>query len=1056
MLIVHSSNKSENLIAHLTKVLETRPLSSPFVQEHFLVQSQGMERWVCQQMAVHFPVWANYQFLFPGKFFNDLVQRLGVGLTCQQFSRERILWLIEDVLRRSQEPVLVNYLCGTQLSLKRFQLAQSLAQIFDQYQMMRPDWLSAWENDVLVTDHGSEQWQQQLWKEMVTQLGHNHRGTAWLDAIALLDDRPEGFFSEQLPERVSILGVNAMPPLFFNLIQSLSAHCEVHLYLLQPSQYFWNRSNSEMPLETKLIGDSLVSNVETIGPDHPLLSSMGQLAWDFQALLLQAGRVDQEFTSFDDHEGVQRTNLQQLQSDLLNNSCAKINAVDDGTIRFHACHSRLREVEVLKDQLLATFESNAAIALHDVLIMTPNIQDYSPYIAAVFEDIPYTLADRNLKLNNPLVDCFISFLTLSQSRVGWRDVMSVLEQPAVCARFDLNVSRLNIIRYWIKELGICWGLSEQHKQQFDLPGGEQNTWSNALNRLMMGYLMDDDEAFVSGILPHAGVGENEAEALGGLYCFIHLLSRVESELKQSRSRSEWVRLLTRFTEQLFVEDINSEVHLLELNMLLVTLSDENDLATTVKIEFAVIIDWLKGVLSETKSSNGFLRGQLTFCSLLPMRSIPFKVIALLGMNDGEFPKKDQFQTIDLMGVYKRPGDRSRCLDDRYQFLEVILSVRERLIVTYIGQSNKTNEQLSPALVICELHQVLETQYDLNDLIIKHPLNSFSSRYFEEGSPLESRSDIDFKTAIAINDAHFMTEPWWQGSIEREPEGIILFQQLVQFFKNPQRYFFKNSLGVELGSVSIAPDEKEPFSVLGLEAYSINQQWIEDKLQHKSINLQQLQARGHWPDGAPSAVLFSEKEAELAPFIALLQSHDLGERIEDFYADLQIGGCQLRAQFTNCYQLGGLMYRYANLKGADFIAAVLRHSLLNQIKPQRTHLVTKNKTIIIPKSFQGKAELTSLLKIYSEGLSAPSALYIEPAFAYLNQHMARLNSSRVKKIPMDAAHEMLEKEKNYGATEIRLLGRHLMPGEPLLGAAFEAYCLDVLLPIWDQVDVKDTL
>ncbi|HIG07941.1 MAG TPA: exodeoxyribonuclease V subunit gamma [Methylococcaceae bacterium] len=1055
MLIVHSSNKSENLMAHLVKVLETRPLSSPFVQEQFLVQSQGMERWVCQQLAVHFPVWANYQFLFPGKFFNDLIQRLEAGLTCQQFSRERMLWLIEDILRRSQEPALTNYLSGTQLSLKRFQLAKSLAQIFDQYQMMRPDWLNAWENDLLVTEHVGEQWQQQLWKEIVTLLGHNHRGAAWLEAIALLDDRPEGFFSEQLPERVSILGVNAMPPLLFNLIQSLSAHCEVHLYLLQPSQYYWNRSNANPPLEKNLIGNSVVSTVEVIDPDHPLLTSLGQLAWDFQALLLQAGRVDQEFTSFDDHDGVQRTNLQQLQSDLLNNSCAKINVVDDGTIRFHACHSRLREVEVLKDQLLATFESNVAIALHDVLIMAPNIQDYSPYIAAVFEDIPYTLADRNLKLNNPLVDCFIGFLTLSQSRVGWRDVMSVLEQPAVCARFDLNVSRLNIIRYWIKELGICWGLSEQHKHQFDLPGGEQNTWRNGLNRLMMGYLMGDGEAFVSG-LPHPGVGENEAEALGGLYCFIHLLSRVESELKQSRSRSEWVRLLTRFTEQLFVEDINSEAHLLELNMLLVALSDESDLATTVDIEFSVIIDWLKGVLSETKSSNGFLRGQLTFCSLLPMRSIPFKVIALLGMNDGEFPKNDQFQTIDLMGVYKRSGDRSRCLDDRYQFLEVILSVRERLIVTYIGQSDKTNERLSPALVICELHQVLETQYDLNDLIIKHPLNSFSSRYFEEGSQLDSLSEMDFQTAIAINDGQYLAPPWWQGSIERKPEGIILFQQLVQFFKNPQRYFFKHSLGLELGSMSIPPDEKEPFSVLGLAAYSINQQWIEDKLQHKSINIQQLQAEGHWPDGALAEVLFSEKDAELAPFIALLQSHDLGERIEDLYADLHVGDYQLTAQFTNCYQWGGLMYRYANLKGADFMAAVLRHSLINQIKPQRTHLVTKNKTIIIPNCFDGRVELKSLLNIYSEGLSAPSALYIEPAFAYINQHKARLNSSRIKKMPLEVAHEMLEQEKNYGATEIRLLGRHLKPGESLLGTAFEAYCLDVLLPLWDQVDVQDTL
>jgi exodeoxyribonuclease V gamma subunit len=1056
VLIVHSSNKSENLVAHLIKVLESRPLSSPFNQEHFLVQSQGMERWLCQQLAAHFPVWANYQFLFPGKFFNDLIQSLDARLTNSAFSRGRLLWVIERILRTTEEATLTQYLTGSQSALKRFQLAQSLAHVFDQYQMMRPDWLSAWENDSLVTAHEVERWQQRLWQDIVAILGNKHRGSVWLEAIDLLDKKPAGFLTQQLPERVSVLGVNAMPPIFFNFIQSLSKHCDVHLYLLQPSQFYWNRSNTKTVLENNLIESGLASKGESFEVDHPLLSSLGQLAWEFQALILQEGRIDQEFTSFDDHDGHEWTNLQQLQSDLLNNSCVKKQAVNDSSIGFHACHSRLREVEVLKDQLLATLEKNPEIELRDILIMAPNIQDYTPFIAAVFSGIQHTVADRSLKLNNPLVDCFIRFLTLSQSRVGWRDVMAVLEQPAVCTRFDLNASRLNIVRFWIKELGIRWGLSQQHKQQWDLPGGEQNTWAHSLNRLMMGYLMGDEDSFVAGILPYAGVEENEAEALGGLYGFIVFLARVEAELKQSRSRSEWSDLLITYTGQLFFEDRQSQAQLFELNNLLLEFTDESELATDVEIEFPVVIDWLKGTLSESKSSNGFLRGQLTFCSLLPMRSIPFKVISLLGMSEGEFPKRDQFQTIDLMGIYKRTGDRSRSLDDRYQFLEVMLSVRKKLIVTYIGQGNKSNDVLSPALVIVELLQVLENQYDLKGLLIKHPLNPFSARYYEAGSQLDSFSTVNFKTAVAVSDPDLLVHPWWQGGVSHKDVASISFNQLVRFFKNPQRYFFKNSLGVELGVLGNFPDEREPFSVSGLEAYAIDQQWIEDKLNQKPITMQHLQSEGHWPDGALAEVFFSEKNIELEAFVALLQGHDLGKRLDDIHVAIKVGRYQVTGQLTGCYQFGCLIYRYAELKGSDFMAALLQHLLLSQKKPQVTRLMTRNKIIIFPESLQGEIELEGLINIYCEGLLEPSALFIEPAFAYMNQHSARNNSNRAKKSPMDLAHETLEKQRRYGAAEVCLLSRHLRLGEHLLDSVFEDYCLNILLPIWSQVDVQDTL
>jgi len=426
MFILHSSNKTENLLAHLTTVIENMPLSNPLAAETFLIQSQGMERWLSQQLANHFKVWANYQFLFPGKFFSSLAAQIDVQLNDDFFDRDLMLWRFESLLReldQAEYPLLLHYLSGDNIDLKRYQLASQLSQIFDQYQMMRPDMLALWQTGHLLYKTDNERWQCTLWKLITQATGNKHRGSLWQDVIDKLNQSKEHAYANDLPERIFVFGLNTLPPLFLDYLQGLSRHCDIHLFLLNPAQGYW----------ADLVHKKYLADDDREG--HPLLATLGQQGREFQQMLLEQAHFSYQPESYQSATGTH--NLQQLQNDILDNQTTGQPLIKDPSIRIHSCHSRLREVEVLKDQLLDALEQDSNLELRDIVIMAPDIQQYAPFIAAVFSDIQHAIADRSLALSNTLLDSFIRFLTLSQSRFGWQSVMDLLEQPQVYINFPL-------------------------------------------------------------------------------------------------------------------------------------------------------------------------------------------------------------------------------------------------------------------------------------------------------------------------------------------------------------------------------------------------------------------------------------------------------------------------------------------------------------------------------------------------------------------------------------------------------------------------------------------
>jgi exodeoxyribonuclease V gamma subunit len=1041
MFILHSSNKTENLVEHLVSVISNVPLSSPFAKEVFLIQSQGMERWLSQQLASRFHVWANYQFLFPGKFFSFIAQQIDSKVNDAAFDRSLMLWRLETLLRNLENDAclpLKQYLSGTNQALKRYQLAQQLSQTFDQYQIMRPDLLAAWQNNRLLYDTDVERWQKALWHQLTEQIGKKHRGALWLDVIAKLNNTAEGALSRQLPERISVFGVNTMPPLFLSYLQSLSKHCEVHLYLFNPAQTFWADLQSKRQQST---GNEYTG--------HPLLASLGQQGREFQEMLLEFTQFDFEPESFETI--AKPNNLEQLQNDILNNAVSGVALEKDGSISLHACHSRKREVEVLRNQLLQVLENDPTLELRDIAVMAPDIQLYEPFISAVFTDIQHAIADRSLRLDNQALDTFIRFLDLSQSRLGWQSVLDLLERADVFPTFDLSETDLELIKYWIQDTNVRWGQSGKHKRELGLPELNEYTWQAALDRMLMGYAVGHEDEFVYDVLPYKHIEGSSADALGGLHDFLQLLFQAKAELKQAKSLKSWGAQLYYYADQLLGKS-DLKTNLIErqqLNELLLKLSGTLAEVHSDPVELQVIIQWLEGMVAERKSANGFLRGQLTFCSMLPMRSIPFKIIVLMGINEGEFPKVDRKPTFDLIALNFRKGDRSRRADDRYEFLEILLSARQQLIITYIGQSQANNEAIAPSVVVTELMDVLRDYYQLSDLMTRHPLQPFSKHYFDGASDLFSFSEADCETAKAL----FAPKPeptlWWQGTIQAETEetieDVIELSDFFRFFQHPQRYFMRQQLHLRFAGIDAETQEREPFSINELNLYGINQLWVQQLLTDSGMSLKKLQAQGLWLSGAAGEVEFRQHQLAMQEFVERIRATNIGQPLDDLAIDLKIGSYRLVGTLGNHYQNASLHYRYANLKGKDFIIAWLQHLLINHEQKQKSYLISADEDLLFQPDICDPYYLPQFIEIYKLGQQQPNAFFVEAALAYLKQ----AGKQRARKSPLDAARESLSTTITYASEyELRQLYGNVANMGLVLTDTFEQQCETLLLPAWN--------
>ncbi len=1030
-LNIIASNRMEVLAEKLADVL-AGPLSSPLTPEIIVVQSRGMERWVSMQLAAFHGICANVRFPFPRRMIQDIFHAVLPGWEAEQdFNPELAAWRIMSLLtvassRPGFEP-LAAYLHDDSQGLKRFQLSRQIARLFDQYLIFRPEMILNWEKR--ISDGDEYSWQADLWRLFVEEGKIVHPAVLRLSLQDVMIRRGNQL-SACLPERISIFGISYLPPFYLDIFLAVSSFMEVNFFLLNPSREFWFdiRSSREISREVKLVKGSVEKGMENeelsrselyLEEGNSLLASLGTLGREFWSFLGECSGREEEYYV----EPGETSLLHAIQSDILNLREGGGEADADGrevmfseerSLQIHACHSPMREVEVLHDSLLDLLEADPSLQPHDIVVMTPEIETYAPFITAVFETvdedapglvdqpkIPYHIVDRATISGRPVLGGLLKILDLPLGRFAAGEVLSLLEVAAIRNRFGLTEADIDQVSRWVADSGIRWGIDERSRLREGLPEIATNSWQWGLKRMLLGYALParNNELF-SGIMPCETAEGSEARLLGILAEFTERLFLTAESLSQDRTLSDWGSLLDDISDRFFLGDEDSEPDIRNLRQLASDLKNLQEKAGfPEKISLAIVRSFLQDRFQATGADGGFLSRGVTFCSLLPMRSIPFRVICLMGMNNGDYPRRPQTPSFDLMARHPRRGDRSRRNDDRYLFLEALLSARDTLYISYVGQSMEDNSRIPPSVVVSELLDYVRRGFVLKDcnidelLITYHPLQAFSPVCFtEESCRLFSYSEENRKAANTLLKRSSLTSiPGAEA--ERLPEDPAMATQatirdLIAFFRHPARFFLQRRLAVFLGEADIVLEENEHFDVEGLDRYGIEQLLMEKEIEtgHMEEVYPVLAAQGLLPHGAVGQSRFDALKRDICHFVRSYKHILHSENIPPRDIDLEVAGFRLSGRLEGLGSRGLLHYRYATLKGKDHLKLWIMHLLLHATDgpdggDRESLLLGKNGLWRYSAIDEARCHLEKLISLYREGLCRPLHFFPETSWAY---------------------------------------------------------------------------
>lgn len=1015
MLKVIYSNTTVALVNRLAVELQEEPLK-PFEPETIMVQSNELSRWLSLRLAQWQGVAANIEFPFPSAYIWQLFRQLWPDVPLQSpYAKDAMAWrlfaLLPEAAQQTGFESVAAYLGYESDDLKRYELAEKIADTFDQYLMYRPDWVNQWEQGQ------ASSWQGKLWQMLTAddpEPMHRARLLQQMhDLLTQSDEAPQG-----LPSRISIFGISAMPPVYLEIIDLLSRFVDITLYYLSPSEHYWGDIIDPKKQQRQQL--QLDFDDTEIEPGHPLLASLGKQGQAFFRQLQETQHLDESY--FVEPEG--ETMLQQLKRDIFEMMPADQSEVvlTDHSITIQVSHSPMREMEILHDQLLAMFEQNPELAPTNIVVMTPDIDVYAPWIEAVFSTtdksraIPFSIADSSGQQESLLINTFYSLLQLPQSRFDVETVLAMLECPAVQQRFGLDDAALNWVREWCQQTRTRWGLDAEDKSALDLPDTDANTWRAGLDRLLLGFAMpltEPGEAWrlFDGQLAMDGISGERARIVAALCDFIDALAMWRHRLAMQTSVSDWQLQLNQCLDAFFwtegLEDPQFDMELTSIRTQLERLTDSAGQASfEQKIGAELILSWLQSHLDPVDNTHRFLGHGVTFCGMVPMRSIPFDVVCLVGMNDEVFPRRQPSLSFDLLAHDHRQGDRSRRDDDRYLFLEALLSAQQTLYISYVGASIVDNSEIPPSVLVSDLQDLLAERFRtetggaiLEQIVTHHPLQAFSRRYFDG----HSQHLFSFNTAHCPSDEKAEQQNWFEQALPEADDSWreLTPEQLTRFFTHPARFLLRERLGIRFELDEAELESREPFALDGLESWQLRQWLLETNLsQHSDEGLKLVvQAMGMLPQGYIGDAWFENESQTVDDFIDKLRPVLPEQAAKNLPIELNIDGFRLSGQLQQVTENGLLRYRLAKKKGKDLLAAWIDHLILNILRPEgvtlQTHLVLQDADFVLLPVTGPTQILADLLKLYWQGCHLPLAFFDQSSLAFATTYFGKKPEQALK-------------------------------------------------------------
>lgn len=956
---LYHSNALDVLAGILAELLRTpAPGASLLEPEVVLIPQPAMRRWLQAVLAQRHGVAANIDFVTPGEFVaRALDANLGKaeGDPDQAMLKWRLYAALTDpaVLALPAMAQLAAHVAGDD-PLKAWALAGELATVFERYQAWRRDWLLRWEAGADPDDP-----QAILWRRVAGGAPHRARRIQqYLDRFEG-DDRP---LPAGLPKRLSAFATLNVSPDVLRVLATQARVGTLHFFVPSPAKDFW--------------GDLQRVRAGPDGEDADesrLLQAWGAAGRDFMAVIggYELVHPSEDLRApVDPLEGggaLQGSLLRRLQSDVFQRRgdppLAPTGAdprrrlpqvrKDDPSLQVHACHTRLRELQVLHDQLRALFEDprfDPPLQPRDVAVLAPDIDPYIPYLDAVFgsrdqdDAIPYALADTSPLAGEPLADVFLRLLALPVSRFGLREVLDLLACPPLAEAAGLEPAAFEQLHGWLVDAGARWGLDAAHRERSGAPRDTAYTWQFALDRLLLGMASGCDDP-IAGVVPLPVLEGGAAQALDRLLRMLRVLSRGARELGEAIPPAQWRERLLALLDALLPRAPGQASTQRALDRLRSLIDDFAREAERAGYEAPVPAEAVRAhfatVLAEADTRAPLLTGGVSIARMVPMRLLPFRVICVLGMDDGEFPRRDPASGLNRLTAaigtdQRRVGDRSTREDDRYLFLQLFSAAQDVFYVSYRGHDPRDGSVREPSLLVADLLAAAAAQHApeveaLEQLVVHHPLQPFSPQAFGSGDEPRrfSYRRAWWEAAARAAEQRVALPPWFEGAPmagAEDAEPTLSLDVLRSFLLNPAEAFLRQRLALRLPELEEADPDIEPLLApsAGLARHALQQAVFQAALRGdgEARVLAELQARGLLPSGPLGLRALRQVREDVEGYAQVLRDWRGAAAATAQAVEVELDGTTLRGRIGEVYPGGIARLRFGQLNGN----AVIRSGL----------------------------------------------------------------------------------------------------------------------------------
>jgi exodeoxyribonuclease V gamma subunit len=963
-LHLHRAERTDLLADGLADLL-AHPPADPFAPDLVAVPARGVERWLSQRLSHRLGrgeradgICAGVEFRSP----RSLVAELAGTAADDPWSPDALAWVVlatlDEVLDEPWASPLAVHLghgeTGEEADLRRgrrWAVARRVAGLLASYAAQRPALLADWQAGRPTDGLGAAlpddlAWQPPLWREVVSRVGAPPPHERHAAVLARLAAGPV-----DLPERLSLFGHTRLPASEVELLAALSAHHELHLWLPHPGDALW-QALRDHPARGPRHADR--SHLQV---GHPLLVTLGRDVRELQgalAAVLPPGHDDEAL------EPASRpaTLLGWLQADLSRDAVAPAGrrlADDDRSVQVHRCHGPARQVEVLREVLLGLLQDDPTLEPRDVLVMCPDIETYAPLISASFglgevvegahpgHGMRVLLADRALSSTNPLLGVVEQLLQLAGGRATASEVLDLAQLAPVRSRFGLTDDDLEAVTSWVRQSGIRWGFDREQRAPYGLEEVVHSTWRFGLDRILAGVAMSEDaRTWLDVTLPLDDVGSNRVELAGRFAELVDRLASVTDALTGARPLSEWLATLTEGVQLLTRTSQADAWQTGQFHREVATVLAEAGELASVDLRLPDVRALLSQHLAGRPTRANFRSGTLTVCTMVPMRSVPHRVVCLLGLDDGVFPRVSSVDGDDVLARTPVAGERDVRSEDRQLFLDAILAATETLVVTYTGADAHTGHPCPPAVPLGELLDALDltTPEPVRDrVVVSHPLQPFDLRNCTPHA-LGSPGPFTFDPAMLAAARTAATPrppapPFLPEPLPASASGPVALDDLAGFFRDPVKGFFR-ALDVSLPWEVDGVSDAMPVEIDQLESWGVGDRMLGDMLRmvHPDRALGLEWRRGALPPGRlgwRQAQEIRDRAADLA--VAALTHRQVPPRSHDVDVDLG-GGRRLTGTVGPVHDGRLVDVGYSRLGGKQLLQAWVRLLALAAHDPDR--------------------------------------------------------------------------------------------------------------------------